>query len=115
MNFTKIEWTDVTLNPVVGCPHECSYCYARRQAKRQLHNCERCYQFTPHPHLQRLNQLKPSQKPKKIFIDSMWDWNADGVEEVWLIKILNKMKECSQHIFQILSKKPEKYSISPNF
>ena len=40
----------------------------------------------------------------------MWDWNADGVEEEWLLKILKKMEECSQHTFQILSKRPERYS-----
>jgi protein gp37 len=110
MNITKIEWTDVTLNPVVGCPHGCVYCYARRQVKRQLNNCELCYRFIPHHDLERLDHLKPTQKPKKIFIDSMWDWNADGVKENWLIEILNKMEECLQHTFQILSKRPEKYS-----
>ena len=110
MNITKIEWTDVTLNSIVGCPHKCAYCYARKQAKRQLHNCEICYQFISHPHLERLYQIKPTQKPKKIFIDSMWDWNVNGIEKDWLIDILNKMKECPQHTFQILSKRPERYS-----
>jgi len=109
MNDTKIEWTDKTLNPVVGCPHGCVYCYARQQAKRQLHRCKLCYDFVVHPHLERLNQLSPRQKPKKIFIDSMWDWNANGVEEAWLKEIIAKMEECKQHIFQILSKRPKKY------
>lgn len=28
MNKTKIEWTDITLNPIKGyCPMNCSYCY----------------------------------------------------------------------------------------
>lgn len=34
MNKTKIEWCDVTWNPVSGCLHECSYCYARKMSKR---------------------------------------------------------------------------------
>lgn len=34
MNKTKIEWCDVTWNPVTGCLHECSYCYARKMSKR---------------------------------------------------------------------------------
>lgn len=34
MNTTKIEWCDSTWNPVTGCLHRCSYCYARRIAKR---------------------------------------------------------------------------------
>lgn len=109
MNITQIEWTDWTLNPVVGCNHGCLYCYARKQAKRQKQRCALCYQFIPHPHLNRLTQLNPRQKPRKIFIDSMWDWNGAGVKEEWSIRIIEKMKECPQHIFQILSKRPMSY------
>jgi protein gp37 len=109
MNMTKIEWTDWTLNPIVGCNHGCVYCYANKQAKRQRQRCERCYSFTPHPHLERLKHLSPRQKPKKIFIDSMWDWNSSGVEEEWLLTIIKKIRECPQHTFQILSKRPKGY------
>jgi protein gp37 len=109
MNKTKIEWCDWTLNPVVGCPHDCAYCYARRQAKRQKQRCQLCYDFVPHPHLERLDHLDPKQKPARIFIDSMWDWNAEGVKEEWLLRILDKMSECSRHTFIILSKRPERY------
>ena len=68
-----------------------------------------CYSFVPHPHLERLNQLNPKQKAKKIFMDSMWDWNSSGVDEEWLLKIIDKMRECPQHTFQILSKRPQGY------
>lgn len=34
MNKTNIEWCDCTWNPVTGCYHDCSYCYARRIANR---------------------------------------------------------------------------------
>ena len=34
MNDTKIEWCDMTWNPVTGCLHGCEYCYARRIAER---------------------------------------------------------------------------------
>jgi len=108
MNQTRIEWTDKTVNPVVGCTHNCPYCYAPSFAKRQGRNsC--CYDFSPHPHLERLEQIKPTQKPKKIFIDSMWDWNCKDNKQAWLTAIINKFKECPQHTFQILSKKPGGY------
>lgn len=110
MNQTKIEWCDMTLNPVVGCPHNCDYCYARRQAKRQKQRCKLCYDFIPHPHLERLDQLKPTQKPKRIFLDSMWDWCSAGVKKEWLETILAKIRQCPQHTFQILSKRPNRYS-----
>lgn len=34
MNNTKIEWCDMTWNPVTGCLHGCEYCYARRISER---------------------------------------------------------------------------------
>jgi protein gp37 len=109
LNQTRIEWTDKTVNPVVGCTHNCKYCYARKFAMRQgLKSC--CYSFFPHPHLERLEQIKPKQKPKKIFIDSMWDWNCKDNKQAWLTEIIKIFSECPQHTFQILSKKPKGYT-----
>lgn len=34
MNRSKIEWCDHTWNPITGCLHGCTYCYARTMAKR---------------------------------------------------------------------------------
>lgn len=34
MNRSRIEWCDHTWNPVTGCQHGCSYCYARRMTAR---------------------------------------------------------------------------------
>ncbi len=34
MNKTKIDWAEMSWNPVTGCRHGCPYCYARRTAHR---------------------------------------------------------------------------------
>lgn len=34
MNRSKIEWCDHTWNPITGCRHGCSYCYARTMTER---------------------------------------------------------------------------------
>lgn len=34
LNKTKIDWCDMTFNPVTGCLHGCEYCYARGIANR---------------------------------------------------------------------------------
>jgi len=34
MNKTKIEWADMTWNPITGCLAGCEYCYARSIARR---------------------------------------------------------------------------------
>jgi len=110
MNVTNIDTADITINGVVGCDHNCAYCYAREQAKRQKRRCIQCYYFKPHQHLARLKQLTPRQKPKMIFLDSMWDWNCQKNKLWWLYYNLVAIKRCPQHTFQILSKRPKFYS-----
>ena len=39
----------------------------------------------------------------------MYDFNSPGMEPKWQMTIINKMLECRQHEFLILSKKPEDY------
>lgn len=72
--------------------------------------CQDCYDFKPHPHLERLDQITMFQQPKRIFIDSMWDWNCKANKDEWLNLIISKMMQCSQHTFIILSKRPEGYA-----
>ena len=38
MEDTKIEWTDKTWNPIVGCDNRCKFCYARETALRLSKN-----------------------------------------------------------------------------
>lgn len=34
MNKSGIEWCDHTWNPITGCRHGCSYCYADKMSLR---------------------------------------------------------------------------------
>lgn len=56
-----------------------------------------------------MEQITPRQNPYRIFIDSMWDWNAKGVEDEWIEAILAKIHECKQHTFLVSSKRPDRY------
>lgn len=51
-----------------GCKHKCIYCVPsfQRQAKRQKQNCEKCYTFEPHAHLERLNRKAPKTTGKQF-------------------------------------------------
>lgn len=42
-------------------------------------------------------------------MDSMSDWNSKMLDE-WLNPIIEKMRECKQHTFQILSKFPKGFA-----
>jgi len=126
MNTTPIEWTDQTLNPITGCTFSCPGCYAKRISTTRLaHLCKQfptpeqvdryrldpnvslCGQFFPHFHHERLKHLGPGQKPRRIFMDSMGDWWDHHVPQSWRTQTWNAMARCPQHVFQLLTKRPE--------
>ena len=49
-----------TWNPFKGCGFACTYCVDsfQRQAKRQKHRCSLCYQYKPHFHPERLDEIR---------------------------------------------------------
>ena len=99
----KIGWCNLTWNPVVGCKNHCEYCYAQIMNERfkSIANWN-----NPEWKEKSFNKKFP-QKPQKIFIGSMseiyyWD-------KVWIQKVIEKIKQYPQHIFQFLTKFPEVY------
>jgi protein gp37 len=115
LNKTKIEWTDYTWNPVVGCYHWknlCAagrVCYARKMARRQRHKCEKCYKFIPHIHEERLQDPYKLRKPAKVFVCSMGDLFGEWVPDEWIEKIIDIASHNSHLIFQFLTKNPARY------
>ena len=110
---TRIEWADRVWNPITGCNTGCSYCYARREAKRFGDN------FTPKFHPERLEQPLHLQKPSKIFVCSMGELFGPWVPLDWVKRIYDVMTACVDHTFIVLTKWPEKitemlYGFEPN-
>lgn len=114
--MTKIEWTDKTWNPIVGCSKistGCINCYAAEAAKSS-----RLQQFSQYAHVGDWDgkvQFVESQlclpltwrKPKKIFVCSMSDIFHHNIPDVWRHKVFAVAAMCPQHQFQILTKRPE--------
>lgn len=103
MNKTKIEWTDYTWNPVTGCNHGCDYCYAKAISKRFKRS------FKPQFHENRLEEPGKLKKSAKIFVCSMADLFGEWVPEEWILKIIEVAAQNPQHIFQFLTKNPDRY------
>lgn len=110
MNKSKIEWCDMTWNPITGCYHGCEYCYARRIAHRFRNQDEESIKMTkffkanyknggdlvcleseskdPYPvefvptfHKNRLDEPLKRKKPTKIFVSSMGDLFGEWVPD----------------------------------
>lgn len=105
MNKTKIEWCDLTWNPITGCTAGCPYCYARKIAMRFDGH------FKPTFHPKRLRDLRDGpKKSKQIFVGSMGDMFDPGVKSEWRKKVFQEMINIKWHTYYILTKQPQNIS-----
>lgn len=101
MKKTKIDWCDCEVNPVVGCPNGCEYCYARKLNTRfHFIPCWEKPQFYP----ERLKQFE-SQTAKSVFIDSMSDIGT--WKDEWLKAIIKAVNDNPQHRYIALTKRAD--------
>ncbi len=97
-----------TWNPFKGCKFDCIYCVTsfQLQAKRQMHNCMKCYDYTPHFHPERLSAI-PSART--VFVCGNADISfaeADHVNQIIeAIREHNKSVK-NQKTFYLQSKSP---------
>lgn len=129
---TKIEWTDSTWNPLRGCSHVsegCQNCYAEKLAHR--FSGENTYagltakgRWTGKVNLVEERLLDPMKwkalyitgrdprwqiyRPRRVFVNSMSDLFHENVTDEMRDRIFAVMALCPQHIFQVLTKRPER-------
>lgn len=104
MNKTKIEWTDRTWNPIAGCSpisSGCLNCYAKDMAHR-FHTPWGKPVFMP----ERLIEPLKLRKPSRIFVCSVSDLFHVDVAIDDIRAIMEVIRNCPQHTFQILTKRP---------
>lgn len=106
--MTKIEWTDVTWNPVTGCDKVspgCDHCYAETIANRfdGTKAFPNGFAVTLHP--ERLTAPLHWRKPRRVFVNSMSDLFHDNVPEWFIAAVFEVMRATPQHTYQILTKR----------
>jgi len=118
--MTKIEWCDLTINPITGCLNNCGpWCYARGYARRlagmeRKHSGSTGYPTTGDPfrptfHPDKVQQiLSLKGEGKRIFLDSMGDWFSPGVEFDWIWQVVGAVKQKPEHTFLVLTKRPDR-------
>jgi len=108
MTNSKIEWTESTWNPITGCSkisEGCEHCYAEKMVKRFPHIYPNG--FKPTFYEKRLSDPLKWKKPRRIFVCSMGDLFHEDVPLEWIAKVFKVMKDCPQHTFLLLTKRPE--------
>lgn len=107
----NIEWAKWSWNPVVGCKHNCMYCYARDIAIRFYSD------FEPRYLPERLIAPKTTAVPpgakddiglKTIFVCSMADLFGYWVPQEWIDDVLEVVRETPKWNFLFLTKNPKR-------
>lgn len=108
--YSSIEWTDATWNPVTGCTKitaGCDNCYAERFAERWRgiagHPFENGFDLTLR--LDRLEQPARWKRPRMIFVNSMSDLFHKKVPTEFIDKVFDSMDLADWHTYQILTKR----------
>lgn len=107
---SKIEWTEQTWNPVVGCTKisaGCKHCYAETLARRLramgTPGYENGFALTLRP--ERLEEPLQRKKPTVYFVNSMSDLFHDKVPDEYIEKVLGVIVRTPHHSYQILTKR----------
>lgn len=130
MTKTRIDWCDMSWNPVTGCLGDCPYCYARRVARRfgrpgivpegdapPLHIVEGRRAETPFPfgfeptfHRYRLGEPAGVRKHRTVFVGSMCDLFGDWIPDEWIREVLDACRAAPWHRYIFLTKNPGRFS-----
>jgi protein gp37 len=107
---TRIEWTEVTWNPVTGCTklsQGCKHCYAERMAHRlkAMRNPRYPNGFDLTLHEDLIAAPRRWKKPTRVFVNSMSDLFHEAIPEDFLQRVFHTMADCPQHVFQVLTKR----------
>lgn len=121
---SKIEWTEATWNPVVGCAkvsEGCRNCYAMKVAHRLAAMGQERYEGLTEKRSSGVEwngtvRIAPEAldiprrwtRPRRIFVNSMSDLFHPDVPFQFIEGVFVTMKQAPQHTFQILTKRPER-------
>jgi protein gp37 len=110
---SRIEWTEQTWNPTVGCTKispGCKNCYAETMARRLkaigVRGYENGFRLTLIP--ERLSEPLERRKPTVYFVNSMSDLFHEKVPFEYIHRVFDVMMRAPQHTFQVLTKRAER-------
>jgi protein gp37 len=116
---TRIEWTEVTWNPVTGCDRisdGCTNCYALTMAARLKAMGSPKYQADGNPatsgpgfdvtvHPEALDVPRDWRQPRMVFVNSMSDLFHGRVPLGFIQQVVATMRDTPHHTYQVLTKR----------
>lgn len=112
-DHSKIEWTDATWSPVIGCTkvsQGCKHCYAEREVETRWSKNPKSIWFGRsfgdvlcRP--EALDEPMHWKKPRRIFVCPRADLFHDDVPVDFIKQVFAVMAQCPQHTFQVLTKR----------
>lgn len=110
MKTSKIEWTEMTWNPSIGCTkisEGCKFCYAESMSIRlqamKTPGYENAFEFKIMP--ERLEYPLTIKKPTLFFVNSMSDLFHEKMPFSFLDEVFSVISRTPQHTYQILTKR----------
>jgi DNA repair photolyase len=103
----KIDGKWKTWNPVIGCLHNCGYCWAKRFALERLSRTEK-YKAGFAPKLAE-NELKKRFRNQFVFVSDMGDLFGKWVPKEWILRVIDATRRSPSSDFLFLTKNPSRY------
>ncbi len=110
---SRIEWTEQTWNPAVGCTKVspgCAHCYAEVMARRLqamgVNGYDNGFALTLLP--ERLDEPLRRKRPTVYFVNSMSDLFHEEIPDAYIRDVFRVIGQAPQHTFQILTKRAER-------
>lgn len=107
---SRIEWTEQTWNPTVGCTkisQGCKFCYAETMAKRlkamRAPGYENGFALRLLP--ERLEDPIRRKKPTIYFVNSMSDLFHERIPDSYIDQVFDVIRQTPRHTYQILTKR----------
>lgn len=110
---SRIEWTEQTWNPMVGCTKispGCKHCYAESMAHRLQAMGTPGYEqgFTLRLLPDRLDDPLKRKKATVYFVNSMSDLFHESAPDEYINRVFEVMAQAHWHTFQVLTKRADR-------
>jgi protein gp37 len=98
-----------TWNPVTGCRHACTYCWARKLAETKLKHTKRYAQGFTTPTLNPEELNRKFKDDDFVFVSDMGDLFCESIPDEWYAEVFCVIRAYMKTQFLLMTKNPHRY------